>query len=362
MHPAHPERPTTMESHPPMTLFTSRPAQHAAPYADGPRLLADIGGTNARFALEQAPGRIDTIRVLPTGSYPTLADATVAYLKDAGHPPVRHAVIAIANPVQGDAIHMTNHHWTFSIEAARRQLQLDTLLVVNDFTALAMTLPSLGPAERVQAGGGTACAGGVIGLVGAGTGLGVGGLVPADGGWTALNSEGGHASFAPADARELDVLQYAWTKYPHVSAERLVSGPGIELIYEALIACGRYPKPVPSMPDAAAIGREALQGNDPLCREVIDCFCAMLGTVASNVALTLGASGGMYIGGGIVPRLGECFLRSPFRARFESKGRFSDYLSRIPTYVITAPYPAFAGAAAILASRLDQSTAFGGTV
>jgi glucokinase len=326
-------------------------------YPDGPRLLADIGGTNARFALEHGPGRIDMVRVLRGADYAAFSDAVEAYLHDAGHPAVQHAAVAIANPVQGDWIRMTNHHWTFSIDEVRRRLGFDTLLVINDFTALAMSLPHLGHEQCVQIGGPVQDATtslGVIGLVGAGTGLGVGGLIPCDGRWTALGSEGGHASFSPNDMRELEVLQFAWKRFPHVSAERLVSGTGIELIYEALAARSHAAQATLGVSEVV---KRALDGSDALCQETVECFCGMLGTVASNVALTLGTLGGLYIGGGIVPRLGDYFARSPFRARFEAKGRFSDYLQQIQTYVITAPYPAFVGVAVILAEHLGRDHA-----
>lgn len=319
-------------------------------------LLADVGGTNARFALEHASGQFDMIRVLACTDYTEFADAVEAYLAECGNPDVHHAAVAIANPVQGDYVKMTNHHWAFSIEATRRRLHLDTLLVVNDFTALAMALPHLAPEQRRQIGGGIVQRGKVIGLVGPGTGLGVGGLIPSDGRWIALASEGGHVSFSPNDQREVEVLNYCWKKYAHVSAERLVSGPGIELIYEALAAADTSNQSA-VMLHGPEIVQRALDGTDRLCMEALECFCVMLGTVAANVAVTLGSFGGLYIGGGIVPRLGDYFARSPFRERFERKGRFSDYLAQIPTFVITAPYPAFIGVAAILAEHLVESNA-----
>ncbi len=323
-------------------------------YRDGPRLLADIGGTNARFALEVAPGRIEAMRSLACADYPRFEDAARAYL--AGHGAgTRHAVVAIANPVDGDAIRMTNHDWAFSTEEARRELGLATLLVVNDFTALAMSLPTLGDQDLVQIGGGKAKAGGAIGLVGAGTGLGVSGLVPAGGRWIPLHSEGGHVAFSPSDEREVAVLRYCWRRYDHVSAERIVSGPGIALIREAL--ADRQGLTVDLSLPVAAIVERALNGSDALCGESLDCFSGMLGTVAANLAVTLGATGGIYIGGGVVPRLGSYFAASPFRARFEKKGRFSAFAAQIPTLLITAPWPALPGAAAILAEHLDAHIA-----
>lgn len=324
-------------------------------HPDGPRLLADIGGTNARFALEHGAGRIGQIAVLPGASYPTLAAAVQAYLAmpevvAAGGSAPRHAALAIANPVTGDQVRMTNHHWEFSIEAMRQQCGFETLLVVNDFFALARSLPHLGQ-DKWQVGGGVAVPGAPLALLGAGTGLGVSGLVPHAGGYTALQSEGGHVTFSPSDARELAILQFAWREHAHVSAERLLSGAGLELIYRALAARdGRAGQPLA----AAEISRRALAGQCPLCDEVLDVFCGVLGTVAGNLAITLGAQGGVYIGGGIVPRLGQRFARSPFRQRFEAKGRMQPYLAGIPVWVITAPYPAFVGVSAILSEKLSD--------
>jgi glucokinase len=321
-------------------------------YADGARLLADIGGTNARFALETGPGRIGEIETLACADYPRFADAVRAYLP--GRPAVHHAIIAIANPVEGDVVSMTNHCWSFSIEAARAELGLTTLLVVNDFAALAQSVPELPASQLVQVGGGAPATGGVIGLVGAGTGLGVAGVIPSRGRWTVLESEGGHVAFSPSDRREQDILAYCWQRWDHVSAERLVSGPGLSLIHEALASIRGIQA---GTPDPAAIVQRALDGGDALCLDVLDTFCGMLGTVAANVAVTLCARGGIYIGGGVVPRLGEWFARSSFRARFENKGRFSGFAARIPCFVIHAPYPALSGAAAILAQHLLDANA-----
>jgi len=319
-----------------------------------PRLLADIGGTNARFALELGPGRVEHIEVLSCAGHATLGDAMRAYLAlpaVAAAGAVHHAAIAIANPVMGDMVRMTNHHWEFSIEALRRECGFDTFVVVNDFEALAMALPWLAAGDKVQVGGGAPAAGAPIGLLGAGTGLGVSGLVPsADGkSWTALRSEGGHVTFAPANETEVAILQYAWREFEHVSAERFLSGAGVELIYRALANLRGAVEPALEAPE---ISRRALAGECALCEEVVDVFCGMLGTVAGNLAVTLGAQGGVYIGGGIVPRLGERFASSCFRRRFEQKGRFAGYLAAVPTYVITAEYPAFLGVSAILAERL----------
>ena len=314
-------------------------------FALGPRLLADVGGTNARFALETSAQHTEAVAVLPCAGYASLREAIGAYLAGCGHDPatIRHAAIAIANPIDGDAVRMTNHHWSFSISGMQRELDLDTLLVVNDFTALAMALPHLAASQRRQVGGGSGVAGRTIGLVGAGTGLGVSGIVPGEGRWLALASEGGHASFAPADDTEDAILRQLRRVHGHVSNERLLSGAGLEAVYHAL--CG-------DVLGAADITARALAASCVDCARSVDVFCAVLGGVAGDVALTLGATGGMYIGGGIVPRLGSRFAASPFRARFEAKGRLSGYLARIPTYVITEEYPAFLGVSAILAAQM----------
>ncbi len=326
-------------------------------YADGPRLLADIGGTNARFALETGAGCISLVDVLLCDTYATLGDALRAYLASpavaAAQPgAVRHAAVAIANPVDGDRVAMTNHHWEFSVEALRQECNFQTLMVVNDFSALACALPHLSQAQRVQVGGGVVRAGCALGLIGAGTGLGVSGLIPGKSGWEALSSEGGHVTFSPANALDVAILNYAWTEFEHVSAERLLSGDGIELIYRALCHIDGVAVEALGAPE---ISRRALAGQCARCDRAIDTFCGMLGTVAGNLAVTLGAQGGIYIGGGIVPRLGERFAESAFRARFEQKGRFAAYLAQVPTFVITAEYPAFVGVSAMLSEKIGAA-------
>lgn len=323
---------------------------NAASHADGPRLLADIGGTNARFALETGPGQITQIRTYPAAAYPGLAEVLKQYLKDTASEPLHHAAIAIANPINGDQIRMTNHNWSFSIEAVRRELGFDTLLFINDFTALAMALPALTDAQRAQIGGGAPRPDSAIGLLGPGTGLGVSGLIPCCGSWIALNSEGGHTSFSPLDEREDFILRYARKQWPHVSFERIVAGPGLEIIYRALAE--RNQKPVAD-PLSPAVVVELAHNGEPLATEAVDCFCGILGGFAGNLALTLGAFGGIYLGGGVVLKLGDLFMRSPFRERFEAKGRLATYLAKVPVYLITAEYPAFLGVSRILNERLS---------
>ncbi|MEI6738502.1 MAG: glucokinase, partial [Pseudomonadota bacterium] len=320
-------------------------------FNDGARLLADIGSTYARFALENERGKFERLSTVKCADYADFGSALQSYcdsVKDAG---VRHAAIAISNPVEGDLVRMTNYHWQFSIEQTRLDCGLDTLLVVNDYTALAVGVPHLKDDQRRQVGAGHSQPRSVIGLLGAGTGLGVSALIPADDGWISLGSQGGHVSFSPADKREIAILEYAWAQFPHVSAERLISGSGLELIYRALRqVAGKTPKPLA----ATAITTRGLSGECVECAQSLEAFCGILGGVAANLAVTVGAFGGIYIGGSIVPRLGKYFDASPFRQRFESKGRFSEYVTSIPTYVITADNATFVGSAAILDAQLRK--------
>lgn len=314
-----------------------------------PRLLADIGGTNARMAWQAAPGApIEAVTVLPVVGFAQLHDALQHYLDTFAPGPVAAAAIAIAGPVLGDAVRMTNHRWAFSQRALQSALGLQRLRVLNDFTALALALPVLPEAHRRQVGGdgtrrpdNTAA----IGLLGAGTGLGVSGLVPdGRGGWVPLQGEGGHVTLPAQDARERLVIEGLARRHGHVSAERVCSGDGLLDTFRVL--CEAEGVPTDGIDTPAAVTEAALAHARPQAVAALDVFCAFLGTVAGNLALTLGARGGIYIGGGIVPRLGAVFDASPFRARFEGKGRYADYLRPIPVWVITAPEsPALLGAA-----------------
>ncbi len=314
------------------------------------RLLGDVGGTNARFAWQDTGGApLRDVVAIPTADHPTLAAALAAYLRSVGRAAPPWCAIGIANPVTGDHVQMTNSPWSFSIEAVRRELGFERLVVVNDFTALALALPDLAPGELRQLGGGAAVAAAPLALIGPGTGLGVSGLVPTGepGRWVALQGEGGHVTLAPGNEREAAVLQVLRQRFGHASAERAVSGHGLEALYSALCVLGGNPNAAPLT--AAEISRRALAGSDAQCIEALDLFCAFLGNVAGNLALTLGARGGVYIGGGIVPRLGSAFARSRFRACFEAKGRFRGYLEPIPVYVILSEVsPALLGAARAL--------------
>jgi glucokinase len=322
------------------------------------RLLADIGGTNARFAWRSGAGApIADVMSLPCAGYARLADAIRHYLLILDRQAPAYCAIAIANPVRGDLVRMTNHHWAFSIRALKEEFGFAGLRVLNDFTALAMALPVLGSAELRQVRGAQAVASAAIGLIGPGTGLGVSGLLPdGRGGWIPIEGEGGHATLAACSPREQAVLQWLSSRYGHVSAERAVCGQGLADIHRAVQQIDGAKALVEL--NAAGVVSAALEREDPQALEALDLFCAFLGTVAGNLALTLGAYGGIYIGGGIVPRLGDAFRRSSFGQRFESKGRFAQGLAEIPVYVIKAAQsPALCGAAIALESMREEALA-----
>jgi glucokinase len=309
------------------------------------RLVVDIGGTNARLALVAAgslqPEDEKTVRC---ADFEGLEQVVRRYLQDCGNPVVREAALDVATGITGDFIRLTNGPWGFSIEQTRRALNLDRLHVVNDFTALALAVPTLRPDELQQIGGGVAIPQTPIAVIGPGTGLGVSGLIPVGNSRIALQGEGGHAAFGPMSEKEIGVLRWLQQRYDHVSTERVVSGMGLENIYQAL--CSLDGVQAQSLgPDK--ITAAALSNTDAQCTGALEMFCAILGTAAANLVVTLGARAGCYIGGGIVPRLGDYFARSPFRARFETKGRFSSYVAAVPTYVILAQTPALRGLATL---------------
>ena len=321
----------------------------AANTSSFPRLMGDVGGTNARFAVQEAPGAQPTqVVTYPSVEYDTIADALKAYVAQLTCAKPLQAAIGIANPIVGDHVQMTNFRWSFSIEAVRKELGFERLLFINDFTALALSLPSLQPEHLRRIGtAGTADPKGAIGLLGPGTGLGVSGLLHDTAGHLVpLGGEGGHVSLASANAREDAVIAVLRDRFGHASAERALQGAGLVAVYEALCKIDGVPS---ASLDPAGVTAAAIAGSDARCVEVVELFFAFLGSVAGNLALTLGARGGVYIGGGIVPRLGDWIDRSAFRERFIAKGRFREYLDGIPTWLIHAETsPALIGAARAL--------------
>ncbi|HZH44576.1 MAG TPA: glucokinase [Lysobacter sp.] len=320
-------------------------------------LLADIGGTNARFALAEPaapmPLAMDSVREFPVAEFPSLADAARHYLDTTGAS-ARRAVFAVAGRVDGDEARITNHPWVISRRRTGEALKLDQLELVNDFAAQAMAIPLLTPADVVPIGpvGWQPDAGELdrtYAILGPGTGLGVGGLLIRGGRHHPLQTEGGHVSFAPGTPVEIEILQRLSNEFGRVSNERLICGQGLVNIHRALSAiAGTDPGPMQPR-DITARAKD----GDPRCEHAIDVFCAVFGAIAGDLVLTLGAWDGVFLTGGLVPKLMPWLAHSAFRFRFEHKGRFSPAMARVPTLAVMHAQPGLLGAAAI-AQRLPR--------
>lgn len=310
------------------------------PALNAPRLIGDIGGTNARFAIAQ-DGKYGQLKHVETEQYPTLHDALADYLKVRPQGELSGA-LAIAGPVLGDRISLTNKAWSFSIEDLKQSLHLTALSVVNDFAATAQSIPYLASQHLFAIGPEIANAHGNIGIVGPGTGLGMSSLIPHGDGWTLVAGEGGHATLAASTEEEFAIIRMLRKRWSHVSAERVLSGAGLVNLYEALCAL-RGVEPLMLAP--ADVTRRAMDKSDEVCVRAFNHFCEFLGSVAGDLALTVGAFGGVYIAGGILPRFKEAFAASTFRERFEAKGRFASMLAKMPTWLILEESPALIGLA-----------------
>lgn len=352
-------------------LSVTRPhARNAAsaPLAAGlPWLVADVGGTNARFGwVSEATGSILHVRQREVSQSPSLAAAARSYLEELSqegleaHPRPGRAALAVATAIQGDRVAMTNSPWSFSRSELQRDLGLQELQLLNDFEALALSLPKLSASQlRAIAGPHSGDTlphpSGTLAVIGPGTGLGVAGVVQTASGWQALPGEGGHATLAPTDDFESEVLAQVRRHFDHVSAERLLSGIGLPVLHAAVAHIMGSPQAPGDTLGTSMSAPDIVQSahdGDPVSERTVQTFCALLGSFAGNVALTLGARQGVYIGGGIVPRLGSLFARSNFREKFEAKGRFRAYLEQVPTVLITDTLAALTGAA----FALEQSS------
>jgi glucokinase len=318
------------------------------------RLVADIGGTHARFAVADNSGELACVQTLACDDFAGLDAAVRAYLAGVGVGQVNAAAFAMATPIVGDTVSLTNRSvWSFSASELARSLAISELRVINDFTAQALALPWLKASDVVAIGGGdTPVDTAPRAVIGPGTGLGISALIPTAGGWHALATEGGHVSFCALDAHELELQRVLARRFAHISAERVLSGPGLVNLYRA--HCELSGQAAEEL-GPSDITERGLAGSCPICRAVLDDFCAILGTVAGNLVLTLGARAGVYIGGGIAPRLLSMLEASAFRSRFEAHGRLSAYLAAVPSYVITAKYPALLGALAALEQDQQQA-------
>jgi glucokinase len=303
-------------------------------------LLADIGGTKARFAWLVA-GRLGEVTSFSVADYSAIEDALNAFVSGQREGAViTDALLAVAGPVQGRSVTLTNSGWHIDADDLCERFGFRRVELINDHAALALSLPYLTPGDVRPIGEGQRQPEAPAAVVGPGTGLGVAALINRDGLKGVLQTEGGHVTFAGADQREDAVIQFLRDRVQHVSAERVLSGPGLVNLYEAISAVDGVIGPART---ASEITGAAVARSCPLCQSALSMFSAMLGTFAGNVALTFGARGGVYIAGGVAPNIAEYLSRSPFRARFEAKGRFRSYLSAVPTYIITRQDPAFLG-------------------
>jgi glucokinase len=302
-----------------------------------PRLLGDIGGTHARFAWKaHGHSPLTELVTYACRDYEGLEAVIRRYLSEHTDDAPLGCALGIANPVSGDLVRMTNLDWSFSISSLQKALSLRRLLVINDFTALAMSLPSLGGKNFKQIGRGIREPGAPIALIGPGTGLGVSGLLQAGPDMQAISGEGGHVGLAATTDFEIAIVKALRLQFGHASAERALSGPGLVNLYHAVCEQEGIVGRTLEAPEIVALAQDQ---SDRQCACALDLFFSFLGDVSGDLALTLGARGGLFIGGGIVPRMIRNLERSSFRERFESKGRFREYLSGIPTFVIDAPVP-----------------------
>ena len=312
-------------------------------------LVGDVGGTNARLALcAMNSGEISQAKTYSGLDYPSLEAVIRVYLEE-HNTQVEDACIAIACPIKGDWVAMTNHTWEFSIAEMKQNLGLKHLDIINDFTAVSMAIPVLADSDKLQFGGAAAQEGKPVAVYGAGTGLGVAHLVKGGDQWLSLPGEGGHVDFAPNSEEEDDVLHALRAELGHVSAERLLSGPGLVNLYRGLVLADER---IPEALQPKDVTERALADSCTDCRRALSLFCVLMGRFGGNLALNMGTFGGVYIAGGIVPRFLEVFKSSGFRVAFEDKGRFQGYLKDIPVFLITHEHPGLLGAGAYLRQSL----------
>ncbi len=306
----------------------------------GEALVGDFGGTNARLAaVDLSEGLPRDVRHYHSKDFARASDTIATYLKDTGRSPAVIAVAA-AGPVKSGSVQFTNLGWSLS-ETELKAMGFSAARILNDFVAVALATPVLGPGDLQQIGPGTPDGRFSVAVMGPGTGFGASALVRDEGAACAMAAESGHASFAPEDDVEIEILKFMRARFGHVSVERILSGPGLRSLHDAL---NRLEGAGEAIEDPQEITRRAL-ADDPSCRRTLTRFCAILGSVAGNLALSYGALGGVYVAGGIAPGILGILEHSEFRHRFESKGRFETYLRGIATCVITRTDVAFLGAA-----------------
>lgn len=314
-------------------------------------LVGDVGGTNARLALcEVENGALSQAKTFSTADYDSL-EAVIRFYLDEQKQEITDGCIAIACPITDDWVEMTNHDWAFSTSKMKANLGFEHLEIINDFTAVSMAIPMLSADDVMQFGGGKAVNDKPVAVYGAGTGLGVAHLVHVDKRWVSLPGEGGHVDFAANSEEEDLILEVLRAELGHVSAERVLSGAGLVNLYRAIV---KSDDRVPENLKPKDVSQRALEDSCTDCRRALAMFCVIMGRFGGNLALNLGTFGGVYIAGGIVPRFLEFFKSSGFRAAFEDKGRFKDYVQNIPVFLITHDQPGLLGAGAHLRQTLGS--------
>ena len=293
-------------------------------------LVGDFGGTNARVALADGAGAPFDIRNYPSNDFATGTAVIERYLGEVGAAGVRGCCIAIAGPVDGGRGKLTNGRIVCDAREIEAALAFEHALVINDFTAVGHALPTL-PIAALRTIGPELRGVGTIAAIGPGTGLGTGFVVPDGRGWRVLPSEGGHGSLAPSDPLEIEVLGHLLQRFDFVGWETVLSGPGLVNLYRAV--CEVWGT-APAVDDPSAITGRAVTIEDPVCHQTLEMFCNLLGTAAGGLAMTVCATGGVYIAGGIVPRIGDFIAQSQFRRRFEARGPMSYYVKAIPTRLV----------------------------
>lgn len=304
------------------------------------RLVADIGGTHARFALSREPGRIEAAGTLRVRDFPGPLEAVRAWLDGRERPD--EAVLAVATPVEGDAVRFTNSPWAFSVRELAAALGLVRLAVINDFVAHALALSHLSPDELERWGGGARRADRPRVVLGPGTGLGTAALVPCGGFELPVATEAGHISLAPETSRERALLEELARAFGHVPRERVLSGPGLVTLATTLAALEGVALEV----DEPAQVLERARKGDAFCREAVTVFTALLGAFAGDLALAHGARGGVYVLGGLLAAFGDLLDPALFRRRFEAKGRLREWLAPIPVFRILRSDTGLLGASA----------------
>ncbi|MBS0361935.1 MAG: glucokinase [Proteobacteria bacterium] len=310
-------------------------------------LVGDVGGTNARLALIDAEGRVRNLHIYPSHNYASLNDVIADYLeRTLGRKRLPRAVIAVAGPVLDGEMEFTNLDWQVSEGDILAQFEFEAVRLINDFAAQALACPLLnGEALRPLGPPLRSAPNEPMLVMGAGTGFGVAGLARSERGDVEVSTEGGHAAFAPSDDVEIEIWSKFRERYGRVSIERILSGRGLFELYEILAGLKQQ---VPTLKNEKEVHDAAGKG-DALANDTLDRFCAILGSVAGDLALSFGARGGVFVSGGIAPRMADRLASGAFRSRFEDKGRLSDYVAQIPTSLVTHPYPALIGAARELA-------------